>query len=204
MMAKGWSDLPSTLQHILSKVNDIAASDGQLKAFTISNAISKPATFGIIAAGTNDALRVTVENGKVVLSTGSLENTLFALSALPEQWEQFFKQTPVAPYQSYWGIYRMNTKRGGIGILGNYDSFSDWTHVWRRVLELLHDAYAGPTPADNHEESDGTAITGRYIVLNDIPVWGKAKIYYEEAGKGSVSIVFLHTYVVLNIFALLG
>lgn len=25
------------------------------------------------------------------------------LSALPEQWQEFMKQTPVAPYQSYWG-----------------------------------------------------------------------------------------------------
>ena len=95
-----WADLPSQLQTALPKANKAAETDGQLKAFTTSNAIVAPATFGIKAAGSNNSLLVTVENGKASIRTGDASDALFTLSALPEQWQEFFKQTPVSPYQS--------------------------------------------------------------------------------------------------------
>jgi len=91
----------------LPKANTAAENDGQLKAFTTSNAITAPATFGIKAAGSNNAVLVTVTNGKAELRTGDPGEAAFVLSALPEQWQEFFKQTPIAPYQSYWGTERL-------------------------------------------------------------------------------------------------
>lgn len=99
MSSHAWANLPSVLEAAIPKARDIAQDDGQLKAFTTSNAIVEQATFGIIAAGSNNAVTVTVFNGKADISSGSPSSCLFVLSALPEQWEQFFKQTPVAPYQ---------------------------------------------------------------------------------------------------------
>lgn len=101
-----WQDLPSSLDAAVAKASSAAESDGQLKAFTTSDAITGSATFAIKAAGSDNAILVKVSNGKVSVDTGDTKEALFTLSALPEQWEQFFKQTPVAPYQSYWGLRR--------------------------------------------------------------------------------------------------
>ena len=72
------------------------------------------------------------------------------------------------------------------------DSFARWTHVWRRVLELLHDSFAGPTPEDQQDELDEDCIVGRYVYVTS-PLWGKCKIFYEQSGEGDQEIVFLHT-----------
>ncbi|KAK5002449.1 hypothetical protein LTR28_011409 [Elasticomyces elasticus] len=192
--AHAWTDLPQQLSSSLSKINSIAKDDGQLKAFTTSNAIDKPETFGIKAAGSNNAILVKVSNGKAEITTGSPDQALFTLSALPEQWENFFKQTPEAPYQSYWGMFGMNIKQEGIEVLGSQDGFAHWTHVWRRVLEILHDAHVGETPADTEPEVDEDHIVGRYVYIK-APVWGRCKVFYEQSGTGDLSntIVFLHT-----------
>jgi len=95
-----WADLPSQLEAALPKANEVAQNDGQLRAFTASNAIDAPATFGIKAAGSPSTILVTVTNGKAQIRTGKADEALFVLSALPDQWHEFFKQTPVAPYQS--------------------------------------------------------------------------------------------------------
>lgn len=87
----------------------------------------------------------------------------------------------------------MNIKQEGIEVLGDKAEFAHWTHVWRRVLELLHDAHSGPTPEDTEPERDEDAITGKYVYLKDIPTWNKCKVFYETAGNGPVPIVFLHT-----------
>lgn len=87
----------------------------------------------------------------------------------------------------------MNIKQEGIEVLGDKKAFAHWTHVWRRVLELLHDAHAGPTPADEEPEKEEDHIVGRYVYLKDLPTWNKCKVFYESSGNGSVPIVFLHT-----------
>ncbi|KAI7652224.1 hypothetical protein KC318_g15138, partial [Hortaea werneckii] len=153
-----WTDLPAQLEDVMPKVNAAAKADDQLKAFTTTNAIVAPAAFGIKSAGSNNAILVTITNGGAEIRTGDATHGLFVLSALPEQWQEFFRQTPVAPYQSYWGIRRqfkslveqdtdkatgmfgMNIKQEGIDIQGDQTAFAQWTQVWRRVLELLHDA----------------------------------------------------------------
>lgn len=87
----------------------------------------------------------------------------------------------------------MNNRQPGIEIKGDMDAFAHWTPIWRRSLELLHNAYAGPYPEDGQEEFDNDVLVGRYLVLKDIPLWGRSKVYYETSGKGPVQIVFLHT-----------
>jgi hypothetical protein len=105
-MAHAWSDLPSALSAALPKANEAAKTDGQLKSFTTSNAIEAPATFGIKSGGSDSAILVTVTNGKADIRSGSAKEALFCLNAQPEQWQEFMKQTPVMPYQSYWGEYQ--------------------------------------------------------------------------------------------------
>lgn len=100
--AHAWADITSPLSAAVPKLNDLLSSDGQYKAFTTTDAITKSTTFSIKSSGSDNAILVEVSNGKGTASTGSYKNALFTLSALPEQWEEFFKPSPVAPYQSYW------------------------------------------------------------------------------------------------------
>ncbi|KAK1078504.1 hypothetical protein LTR33_007182, partial [Friedmanniomyces endolithicus] len=68
-----WADLPAALSESLEKANKVAEGDGQLKAFTTSNAIDAPATFGIKSSGAPNAVLVTVSNGKADIKTGSTD-----------------------------------------------------------------------------------------------------------------------------------
>ena len=188
-----WADLPAVLSPILPKLDGLLLQDAQLKAFLSSAAITKPATFGIKSSLSESTILITVLNGKAISSVGTPDGALFTLSALPEQWSEFFKPTPMAPYQSYWGMFGMNIKQEGILVHGDQDAFANWTHVWRRALEILHDAYAGPTPEDEDErDTDEDHLVGRYVWLM-APVWGRCKIFYEKSGEGKQEIVFLHT-----------
>jgi hypothetical protein len=187
-----WSDITAALKGSFDKFNELLQSDGQLKAFTTSNAIDKAATFGIKSSGSDNALLITVTNGSAKASTGTPKDALFTLSALPEQWEQHFQEVPKMPYQSYWGMFGMNIKQKGIEVLGDQTAYAHWTHVWRRVLELAHDAQCGPMPMDEQSETDEDFIVGRYAYL-EAPVWGRSKVFYEFAGEGKQAIVFLHT-----------
>jgi hypothetical protein len=187
-----WSDLPAALKGSLDKLSELLKSDAQLKAFTTSNAIDKSTNFGIKSSGSDSSLLFAISNGSVEAKTGSSKDGLFTLSALPEQWEQFFKEVPVAPYQSYWGMFGMNMKQKGVEFEGDQTAFVQWTHVWRRVLELVHDAHCGPLKEDEQQEPEKDFLTGKYVYL-DAPGWGRTKVFYEYSGEGKQSIVFLHT-----------
>jgi len=190
--AHAWTDLPSQLTSAIEKVNQVSSKDAQLQGFTTSNAIEGPATWGVKSHGSDDVILCTVTNGKAELRTGSSKDALFTLVAQPEQWQEFFKQTPVAPYQSYWGMFGMNIKQEGISVEGDQTAFAHWTHVWRRILELLHDQLVGETPADTEPELDDDQIVGRYAYIT-APLWGRCKCFYEQAGNGTQEILFLHT-----------
>ncbi|KAJ4348953.1 hypothetical protein N0V95_005001 [Ascochyta clinopodiicola] len=188
----GWNDLPKALEGSKDKLTKLLQSDAQLKAFTTSNAIDKSATFGIKSSGSDSTLLIEVTNGSAKASSGTSKDALFTLSAAPEQWEQHFKETPVMPYQSYWGMFGMNIKQQGIEVLGDQTAFAHWTHVWRRVLELAHEAQCGPLKEEEQAEQERDYLTGRYVFL-DAPVWGRSKVFYESSGEGKQQIVFLHT-----------
>jgi hypothetical protein len=105
-----WSDLPQQLQSALPKLNTLLSKDAQYQAFANTPEIKDPITFGIKAAGSDNTILITVSNTKTLASAGSYTKASFTLSALPEQWEEFFKPVPVMPYQSYWGMFGMNIK----------------------------------------------------------------------------------------------
>ncbi|KAJ8117542.1 hypothetical protein OPT61_g1293 [Boeremia exigua] len=188
----GWDDLSKALGGSKDKFSKLLQSDAQLKAFTTSDAIDKSATFGIKSSGSDNTILIEVNNGSAKASTGTSKDALFTLSALPEQWEQHFKETPAMPYQSYWGMFGMNIKQDGIEVLGDQTAFAHWTHVWRRVLELAHEAQCGPLKEEEQPEQERDYLTGRYVFL-DAPVWGRSKVFYEASGDGKQQIVFLHT-----------
>lgn len=189
----GWDDITTALRGSLDKLGELLESDAQLKAFVTSNAIDKATTFGIKSSGSDNTLLITVTNGSAKASTGSSKDASFILSALPEQWEQHFKDVPAAPYQSYLGMLGTNIKQKGVEVLGDHTAMAQWMHVWRRVLELTHDAQCGPIKQDEQQpEPERDFLTGRYIYL-DAPVWGRSKVFYEYSGEGKQQIVFLHT-----------
>lgn len=216
MSAHAWSDLPKALggEVALAKLNEALKTDGQYLAFTTTDAIVDPVTFGIKAANNDAAILVTVENAKGTAELGNPKDAKFTLEALPEQWEQFFQPVPKPPYQSYWGMsqcrpfasrdaFRLtstktgildtNIKQKSVGVLGDQDAFARFSHVWRRVLELLHDAHSGPVPTDPEpSETDDDFITGRYIYVK-APHWGRSKVFVEKAGTGKQQLLFLHT-----------
>lgn len=129
-----WSDLPKQLQSAVPKLNTLLASDAQFQAFANTPEMSSPVTSRIKAAGSDNSILVTVSNRERKASTGSYKKAAFTLSALPEQWEQFFKPVPVMPYQSYWGMFGMNIKQEGIEILGDQLAFNKYTHFRRRRI----------------------------------------------------------------------
>lgn len=98
-----WADLTSQLKPAIEKVNKEGKNDENMKHFLETNAVTQPATFGIRSSGSENTILVTVKNGDLDLTTGDKSKALFTLVATPEQWQEFMKQTPVAPYQSYWG-----------------------------------------------------------------------------------------------------
>jgi hypothetical protein len=188
----GWSDLTAALKGSFDKLSELLQSDAQLKAFITSNAIDKDVTFGIKSSGSDNTLLITIANGSAKVSTGNPQDALFVLVALPEQWESHFKDVPAWPYQSYWPMFFMNAGQMGTEVLGDQKAFFQWTHVWRRVLELAHDAHCGPMKEDEQAEPQQDYLTGKYAYL-EAPVWGRSKIFYEYSGEGKQSLVFLHT-----------
>ncbi|KAF2865285.1 Alpha/Beta hydrolase protein [Massariosphaeria phaeospora] len=183
-----WSDVPEALKGSFDKFAELLQSDSALKAFTTSDAITQSTIFGIKSSGSDNAILIAVTNASVKASTGSSKDTLFTLSALPEQWEHFFKDVPEAGYQSYWPMLGMK----GAEVQGDKIAMAQWAHVWRRVLELAHEAHCGPIQEDEQSEPTQDFLEGRYVYL-DTPTWGKTKVFYEYSGEGKQQLVFLHT-----------
>ncbi|KAJ9669255.1 hypothetical protein H2201_000607 [Coniosporium apollinis] len=177
-MSSSWADLPAALEGSMSKLDELLSSDGQLKAFTTSNAIDKPATFGIKSSGSDNTLLVEVTNGSAKATVGNPQSALFTLSA--------FRFT-----RTMGGVLQANSSGAISELLGNTE-FAHWTHVWRRVLELAHHAHCGPYPEDEQPKPDEDHLVGRYVYLT-APIWARCKVFYESSGDGDQPIVFLHT-----------
>lgn len=103
-MAHAWTSLPSQLEKAIPKANDLANQDGNLQNFLRTDAMTENHTFGIKSAGSDEAILTTVNNGKAEIRTGNAKDAEFSLVAKPEQWQEFFQQTPKMPYQSFWGM----------------------------------------------------------------------------------------------------
>jgi hypothetical protein len=160
-----WTDLASQLKGAVGKLDKAIANDTEFQAFANTRAITKPIVFGIKAAGGQPIL-ITVEDSKGFATTDKSQKPEFTLVALPEQWQEFFKQKPEMPYQSYWGMFGMNIKQEGIKVEGDWHSFACHAQFWRRALELLHDLHSGATPEDddNPPPDNFDHISGRYTL----------------------------------------
>lgn len=193
MSLDAWTDLAAQLGGVLPKFNDLLSKDGQYQAFTATKALEKDVTFAIKAVGSDNAILITANRAMgTAKAASSSQDALFTLSALPEQWKEFFKPQPVAPYQSYWGMVGMNIKHEGVRVLGDEQAFAVYTHIWRRALELLHEAYCGPLQIADEPQPEEDHIVGRYVYVI-APLWGRCKVFYEQSGTGKQDIVFLHT-----------
>ena len=70
----------------------------------------------------------------------------------------------------------MNIKQEGIKVIGDEDAYANYTHIWRRALELLHDAQCGPMKMDEQPDPTEDHLVGRYVLI-EAPVWGRCKVY---------------------------
>lgn len=195
---KGWEDLPAALEKngAILKLGKLLSSDGQFKAFTTSDAITSPVTFGIQSSESGNTVLISVDNGSAQASASKDSSKAeFILSAAPFQWANFFQPIPKRPYQSYWGMFGMNIKQEGIEVKGDDKSFAYSAHFWRRALELLRDAYNGaPMAEEEQEDMDEDHIVSRYFYVECPKPWGRCKIFVEESGDpNGQEIVFLHT-----------
>lgn len=156
-------------------------------------------TFAIASSeDLNDAVIVGINDGKFAFDFGPAHAGTFGISARNSDWEQFFSAKLVRPYQSYWGMLRVLGHEDGIGVLGDQRAFAQNARLWRIVLDCARDVINGKQvraalqepPADELESED--AVTGKYLWINT-KEYGKVKVFYEYAGSGHQTVLFLHT-----------
>ena len=192
MAAHQWSSLPAQLEAFFPKVDEFFTTDAQFLAFSTTEAITKAVTFGIKSTSTPDTILITINNASGKVGRGTEKDALFTLVARPHQWQAFFEPIPKPPFQSYWGMFGQNIHQDGVEVVGDHDAYINFTHIWRRTLELLHDAFCGPIEMESQATTDEDHIIGRYVYISP-PVWGRVKLFYESSGEGNQDIVFLHT-----------
>lgn len=183
------SSFKPVLSHLETAIND----DKELQA----SAQGRSVLFGIKASDAEQALVVTFQKGKASLELGNVSSAAFTLSARPGDWTEFFAALPKPVYQSYWGILRVLGHRDGVGIEGDMVEFGKNARIWRIVLDRARDALNGVKSEDvfgqvYSQDAEDDAIVGQYIWI-ETPSWGRSKVFYESAGNGPQSILFLHT-----------
>lgn len=189
------SYLHQRLEPHLAAIKEHANNDPDLKA----SAAGMRCTFAITCSEEpNDSVIVGIIDGKAAFDFGPAHAGTFAISARANDWEQFFSTKLARPYQSYWGMLRVLGHEDGVGVLGDQRAFAQNARLWRIVLDRTRDALCGkrlrtaleePPP----EEMEGEdAVTGKYIWI-DSAEFGKVKIFYEYAGTGPLTVLFLHT-----------
>ncbi|TKA78688.1 hypothetical protein B0A55_04492 [Friedmanniomyces simplex] len=146
-----------------------------------------------------EAVLVHINDRHATLSTDAAGQAAFGLQAKPEQWQAFFAEKLVRPYQSFWGMLRVIGRDGGVEVTGDQLAFGQHARVWRIALDRARDAIHGkPIPKDAAEPpadevTDEDSVVGRYIWLDLASSAGKVKIFYETAGAGPQTLLFLHT-----------
>ncbi|OJZ80195.1 hypothetical protein ASPFODRAFT_76018 [Aspergillus luchuensis CBS 106.47] len=187
-----WHNLPSQLGHVLDLFNEAVNHDPQFLAFTESGHISQDVSFAIKSIGSDEAIIFTFNRERGHARMGQYTDALFSLAALPSQWEKLFMKNPQMPYQSFWALYGQNIRQEGVEVIGDQLAFANYAHIWRAILDIMHDVYCGPNDVCVQEEQTEDFLVGRYIIIRTA-AWGKCKVFYEQSGTGSQEIVFLHT-----------
>lgn len=189
------SKIQQLVEQHFAAITEHVNQDPEFKA----SAANIRCTFAIISSEhRQNSIVVGVDHGRAGLDIGPAHAGTFGISARPEDWEQFFATKLVRPYQSYWGMLRVLGQEDGLEVLGDQRAFAKNARVWRIVLDRARDALHGKQvkaalaepPSD--EVCDEDAVTGKYIWF-DMAEYGKVKIFYEYAGSGPTTILFLHT-----------
>lgn len=192
MFEHPWHNLPSQLGGVVAKFNEVISHDAQFLAFTNSEHIAEPISFSINSVGSDNSIVLTFKQGCGSGRVSPSRDGLFSLAALPTQWEAMFQKNPAMPYQSFWALYGQNIRQEGVEVLGDKLMFAKYAHVWRSMLDVLHDVYCGPNDAYSQAEPEEDFLVGRYAYVQTKD-WGRCKVFYEQSGTGPQEIVFLHT-----------
>lgn len=168
-----------------------ACSGAQSIAFTIVTTTDAPFLEHAIVVRLSQAS----DSFDVSVTPGTTRDGSFTLNAKQEHWEKFFQfNSLVRPYQSYWGMLRV-LGPDQVSVSGDKLSFAQYARVWRIVLDRIRlivadQVYTASIPDGEEEIED--AVTGKYTWINHTD-YGKVKIFYEYAGSGPQSLLFLHT-----------
>jgi hypothetical protein len=194
MSASLWSNLGDRLQPALDKLNVHLAQDEQLRAFADTGGLDQTLVFGWAAKGSAEGLLCSVRRDMAHVTAGKVSDAAFVLSALPEQWRQFYEPKPLPSFQSFWGMLGQNIHMDGVEVRGSEDVFLTLAPIWRRVLDLSHTALCGPMVEElSMQHNFRDVIEGKYIYV-DLLGWGETKIFYEQSGDiGKPAILFMHT-----------
>ena len=189
------SEIERILKPLLLTIVDQVNLDQDFKA----SAAGAKCSFAISSAeDTTTSIIVNVDNGQITTTTGSPNGVNFSIQARAADWQAFFAEKLIRPYQSYWGMLRVLGHHDGVAVLGDQQAFGRYARVWRIVLDRCRDAVHGKTVASTsfepppEEATEEDAVTGKYIWIEHSE-YGKVKIFYEFAGSGPQTILFLHT-----------
>lgn len=189
------SQIQNRLGPLFSTIIDYVESDLEFKA----SASGVDCIFAIACTeNLNAAVLVKVNNGKVKLEYGPAPSAIFSIQGREQDWDGFFAERLVRPYQSFWGMLRVLAHEPGIGVGGNQLAFGEHARLWRVFLDRARDVVhgrrvkttLGEPPEEEIPETD--AVTGKYIWI-DHSAYGKVKIFYEFAGSGPLTLLLLHT-----------
>ncbi|KAF7587257.1 hypothetical protein BBP40_007496 [Aspergillus hancockii] len=179
MFQHPWHDLLAKLAGALANFNTATNTNKQLLAFTDSEHQQKDITFAIRSVSSDKTILVSLNRSRGAAKHFHPNGT----NSSPH---------PRSPYQSYWGLFGQNIRQEGVEVIGDQLSFAKYAHIWRTMLEVLHDVYCGPNDVETPEPDDEGFITGRYVYLN-LQNWSRCKIFYEQSGTGKQDIASLHT-----------
>lgn len=189
------SYLRQRLEPHLAAIEEHVNSDPDFKA----SSTNIRCTFAIAASkDQGHSVIVGINDGNAGFDFGPAHAGTFGVSASNSDWEQFFADKLVRPYQSYWGMLRVLGHEDGLGVLGDQRAFAQNARLWRIVLDRMRDAVRGQKvkvaldepPPEEFEGED--SVTGKYLRI-EAKEYGKVKIFYEFAGSGPLTILFLHT-----------
>jgi hypothetical protein len=189
------SAIQDILQPVLSSLQSSIIDDPEFTSAT--NRIE--CSFSVTSSDNpSTSILVSISNGKASFDIGPASTPSFAIQARPEDWKLFFSEHLERPYQSYWGVLRVLGHNDGVGVLGDQRAFGKYARVWRIVLDRARDAVLqrktkvsmAEPPLD--EVSEDECVTGKYTWINHSE-YGKVKLFYEFAGDGPLTVLFLHT-----------
>ncbi len=133
---------------------------------------------------------LTVQNGAIALSEPSGKTADITISGPDSFWERALVANPEVGYESL-SVGQMH----GAVVEGDFEKFlAPYQGALQRLFLVLRKAVAGDTPrreSDPEPYWETDCAVGRYVFVQNGD--SKARVYYEEAGDGPVTLVLQHT-----------